>query len=336
MMRGVALGLPLSLCLACGGQDSVIGPSEPFRVRNAQFIPGALPGEPAADSAADPESPLRVSLELKNSVLLPGQGGKSLSGRAGADAWAIGVTLEGAGRGYYVVPVGALDSATGELTWSATADFDESLTEGKRRLLAVAIDPSGVAGQQAARDVCIASPVHPRSCSAKATPPKTVISLEWDTNADLDLQVLTPEGRLVTPKRPSTQDPEGETSAVAAGRIDRDSNANCVADGIRRENLSWPTDAPLGTFGVFVNLADACKQPAVRFRVSVYTAAETAPESEIEADAETEANHALVLRSEVIGELLDWQANPGSGRGMFVSEFTFPIPESPSLQGSAP
>ena len=86
----------------------------------------------------------------------------------------------------------------------------------------------------------------------------------------LDMRVITPQGKTVDPKHPSTAVAvNGQIDITAKARVDRDSVRGCVRDGHERENLVWQ-DAPLpGTYFVYASLYDACGQAAVRFNVSV-------------------------------------------------------------------
>ena len=114
---------------ACNdGDPGLLGTDEPVRVRMATFHEGDLPGAPPLPAEAVGEgAPLAGShvtiVETRNSVLRPGQAAKSLSGRATADAVALGVQLAGEGTGHWVVPLGPADPATpGELTWAISLD----------------------------------------------------------------------------------------------------------------------------------------------------------------------------------------------------------------------
>jgi uncharacterized protein YfaP (DUF2135 family) len=142
------------------------------------------------------------------------------------------------------------------------------------------------------------------ACSADKTPPQAVISLQWDANVDLDLQVIGPDGERVGAKSTAAD------SGVPTAKLDRDSNANCQVDGLRTENVVWTDDAPLGVYNVYVNLFDACKQPSVRFSVEVLTW-DGNPES------------LLQRRVRKSGELLENAAQPGADRGLFVTQVSF-------------
>jgi hypothetical protein len=70
------------------------------------------------------------------------------------------------------------------------------------------------------------------------------LTLEWESNADLDLAVTEPDGTTIY---------FGATGPTATGgALDVDSNINCDNDG-GVENIFWPTgDAPSGTYTVTV------------------------------------------------------------------------------------
>jgi hypothetical protein len=324
-MKRLALLLALAGlgALGCGNsQQATIGPSQPFRVRGAQFISGAFPGEPPPDAgstAAEDGQPLVTAADLNSSVAIQGQGGKAVSGRATASSHAVGIALDELGGGYWVVPTRLLDLVTGDVTWSATLDFDRSIAPGLHPLRFVAFDENGNPGAQIAVKFCITGlvPDNLSACEPSIAPPAAVISLSWDTNVDLDLQVVTPEGVVVTPKHPSTVPPMGDAGADAAapsgalGTIDRDSNANCAVDGVRTENLVFQKEAPEGLYQIYASLFDSCKQPNVHFSVAVYGA------------EPVDGGKQLKLYYQRGGELLDLQVNPTADRGLFVTEFSF-------------
>lgn len=341
------LTFALSACADHVKDESSSGTGEPFVVKVktpsgttalAQFIPGRLPGSPpnaaalgtggATSLGADASAPKTLDVALtgyKQRWVYQGQGNVALSGDASTDTSAVAFALQDLGTGYWIVPVGLVDVATSRLTWNMSADFAPQVPEGNRNLQFVAIDGNGNAGTVRSQPICMASRVPDglQGCGitnqallpAYMRTPAAVISLSWDTNVDLDLQVMTPDGRLVEPKNPLTVDVDaGAAVPATAGRFDRDSNGNCVIDNIRYENLIWQNAAPpTGTYGIYVNLFDSCKQPSVRFNVQVYTAV----------DGEDPGSKVLHSWYSQDGILLDFQANGGSNIGYFVSNFNF-------------
>jgi hypothetical protein len=313
--------------LACGcadGDPSQIGADELFRVRDAQFVRAPLPGKAPAKggavigaSAGSGGPPRVTALMSLNNVVVQGQAGKQFSGRASRSGVALAVALEGVSNGYWVLPLGTLDPPTQELTWSMVSDFDVGIRPGLHDLLVTAVSAHGVAGQQVAlTGLCVDGriPDNLRICNPKRPLPKAVISLQWDANADLDLQVVTPDGQVVDSKHPITATMLDDTGMLPddAGAIDRDSNAGCAIDGIRGEDLVWIDVKPSGRYAIYANLFDSCKQPAVRFRVAIYTAVDDA-----------DGGEHLQQWFARGGELLELSANAGTARGLFVTEFNF-------------
>lgn len=328
----LTLALVLSACSS--SSESRTGVDEPLVIKTkssskgtalAQFIPGKLPGialpdlgtggntGASTDTSVSPA--LQATLQYSESKVYQGQANIAFTGNTSNDVSAVGLALENLSTGYWVVPVGAIDGATLLPTWDAIADFSTQVPEGFRYLQYVAIDGNGNAGAVRTQKVCVAGRVPDgyQGCVPNPKTPTTVISLSWDTNVDLDLQVRDPAGRLIESKNPATVDLDtGTTLPTDAGHIDRDSNGNCGIDNIRYENLVWQSVAPKGRYGIYVNLFDACKQPSVRFNVQVYSAVET------DAGATT-----LQSWYSADGILLDFQANGGSNIGLFVTEFDF-------------
>ncbi len=181
----------------------------------------------------------------------------------------------------------------------------------------VAIDGNGRAGSQFATNLCVASdiPDNLSACSAGSKPPFTVLSLAWDTPVDLDLRVITPQGKVVDPKHPSTAlavNGRIDATAKGTGIFDTDAGRNCVVSGHRRENLVWQDPPLAGTYFVYVSLYSACGQSAVHFDLSVNR------------PGATRAGGIRELEStyDQAGELLAVDADAGTTLGLFVTEFT--------------
>jgi hypothetical protein len=322
------------------GEPSQLADGEEFVVHSVgkdpsvQFIRGKLPGkrplttpapEPTttpdggeAPGAAGPSLPEIVQLG-QPPALVAGQGGFGVTGNTTPEAYSVGLALSKVSTGYWVVPVQAPnDPQTNDPFWQVTVDFGPDIEPGFRDLLAVAFDKNGNPGHQLAKSVCISTavPDNFNACRSSQPPPSAVISLSWDTNADVDLQVRTPDGLLIEPKHPAGARPnDAGVIPTDAPAIDRDANAGCVASGLRRESLVWPSTItpPQGHYGIYVNLFDACKQSIVHFIVEVYS---VIPNPDGGAGTP-------VKKLTRAGELLDVQANGGSARGLFVTDFNF-------------
>jgi hypothetical protein len=292
---------------ACEGVSNSVAYGEPIRVRGGQFVRGDLPAAGSGDRKV-------TAIQTLNPVISPGEGGKSLSGRATGDAASIAFRFADLGSGYWVIPIGAPDPQyPGELTWSVAVDFDLGAPAGMHELRGGAIGADGVAGEASEQDFCVASriPDNLNACESTLPPPEAVMTLEWDADVDLDLHVLTPEGRDVSPKHPLTIPVDaGVRPSPIDPLIDRDSVVACAADGRRQESLIFPA-RPEGTWSVYANLFDACGKPSVRFTFRVH-----------EPEGEGKDRH-LVQTFERSGRLVDLDANGDAKPGLFVVQYPF-------------
>ncbi len=313
--------------LAACTEGAPRGVGDDFSVRGAQFFEGELPGVAAAGASGSGgsagaagsgvELPKVTALDLKSLIVYPGQGGKKLSGRVSPDAVAVALRFDDLGTGYWLLPAGTPDtSSNDELTWEAVTDLGPKVKPGMHSLSAVALGPDGVAGTQLTQQLCVADRVPDglHACDPSLPVPEVVFSLRWDTNVDLDLIVVTPDKHVIDAKHPLTVpvDATGRIPAEA-GVLDRDSNAGCAIDGVRYENLVFSNAQPKsGVWGLYVDLFDACKQPAVHFEVGVYSAT---------TDASGE-RHLEPLHVQE-GVLIANQASGGDGHGWFMFEVKF-------------
>ncbi|WP_144720986.1 hypothetical protein [Agrococcus jejuensis] len=76
------------------------------------------------------------------------------------------------------------------------------------------------------------------------------VSVSWNQDVDVDLYVVDPNGETIY---------YGSTASSSGGELDLDSNPACSIDGIRNENVTWPTgESPSGTYEVRLNLYADC------------------------------------------------------------------------------
>jgi hypothetical protein len=316
----------LPLLTACGGEPITRGLTEPISVESAHFVEGDLPGAPPLSdeelvAGLKPVPPNVTSYDLSNQLILPGEPSKSLRGRTSTDALAVGVRLEGEGNGYWLVPTRLAEPMNqGELGWDLRAAFNPGLTPGLKRLLLTAVGEGERAGTQTAVKICISNPIpdNNNACDPSRSPPELVVSLSWDAAVDLDLRVVTPEGKVVDAKHPSTaladEDGNVDPSVEGTGLIDRDSNANCHIDGLQRESLVFDVLPSSGDYLVYANLYDACGENAVNFDVSYHVAS-----------AGSEPDTFTVARTfRQAGALQAAHANGGHALGMYVADFIVP------------
>jgi hypothetical protein len=318
-----ALGL-----MACSGEPLTTALEEPFRVPDAQFREGELPGLPpltAADVNAGvvAKEPTVSGISLTNALIPPREPGRTISGFASEGSLAVGVRFADLGSGYWLLPTREVDTVNNDaLAWRLRAAFTGNAPPGKHQLLFAAIDAAGNAGNQLGLTLCLEPdvPDNGNTCDPTQAPPALVVSLAWDAPVDLDLRVVTPSRKVVDSKHPTTADEDEDgkldLSGPGIGSIDYDSFAGCVPDGRRRESLVFQTTPAPGTYLVYANLYSACGQPGAAFVASVHKAVAGDEPDTLKLQ---EALHQA-------GQLQDVHANGGAALGLYVTSFTIREP----------
>lgn len=315
--------LPLLLPLGCSGEETTAGFGEPLRVKEAQFRHGELPGLPALtaddiNAGVKATPPSVESVSLSNNVVPADDPGRTIRGQASAGSAAVGVRFADAGSGYWLVPTSNFDPLSPSVVeWSLEAAFDRELAPGLHQLLFAALDEQGNSGTQGELKLCVTPtlPDNGNACDPSVSPPNLVIQLAWDAPVDLDLRVITPSGKVVDSKHPTSvdEDEDGKANPTAegAGVIDHDALAHCLPLGRRSENLVFQTPPAPGTYLVYANLYDACDEPDVHFDVSLHVAAPAAAEGTF---TQTRTFHQA-------GQLQAVHANGGAQLGLFLTSF---------------
>jgi hypothetical protein len=309
----------LAVTPACGsGVHANSGVSEPMLVSGAQFIAGDLPGIAPVDGGegapeGGPELPLSVvQVGFQNVNVVPGASGKAFTGLVTTDAVAIGVRLADMGSGYWVLPVGARDALvpnTADFSFNASFGIGDSPGLHPLRVAAIGYDGSG--GEQLDTIVCIENrvPDNGHACDPAQVVPAVVISLRWDTNFDVDLHVIAPDGTDVNPKtNPLAVPVDAGLPPASDPRIDRDSLGQCVPDGRRQEDLVFPDYPATGPYDIYADPFASCGQAAVRFEMTIY---------EAQSDGSLQATYTQA------GELLANDTTGGGATGLFVAEKVF-------------
>jgi len=312
--RSFVAGLGLVTTLGCSGESLTQGLEEPIQVQGAQFMRGELPGSPPADAPIEPHP---TSLATQGRTVEQGSSGISVVGRASPDAESVAVQLVGGGgSGYWVVPVGTPEPAfNDEPAFGFSVAFAREIA-GMQRLRIAAIDAHGESGTQSDLEICVAPrvPDNLNACVPTIAPPELVVSLSWDRGADLDLVVVTPSGKVVSPKDPSTANVDDEGNPVpgeSVGVFDLDANADCSGDGRRLENLVFEARPEPGRYLVYANLFDPCGESSVRFSVALY--------EKIRGD--DDGTYAVNRTLDTHGVLSSAQANAGAKLGTYLMQF---------------
>ncbi len=296
-IAGGALAFVSGGCGDTSRAQTGLGTDEPIRVLGGQYVGGKLP--------APGKGPEVHTVESKNNVVVQGAHQHVLGGGVGKTAAALAIRFADIGHGYWIVPTGTFDPTSGDITYSFPYDIAVDAPVGVHPLLLSAVDLDGNFG-----------PASELSLTIKSRVPsgKVVISLEWDSAADLDLQLRTPEGKIVDGKHPTTLVPvDGGIDFDAPegfGELDRDSNHACLVDGYDEESVVWNTPPTPGRYAIWVNLFDACKTPGASFTVTVRRDGEV-----------LERDSGRVLAIDANGRAgADQDGNPP---GLFITEVSF-------------
>lgn len=259
--------LVLALALAgCGGASPSAGLQARFRLAGAQYAPGDL-----GDDPRDP-APEVHTVASQNNHVYRGLQGKSISGTLGPGSAAVLVGMKG-DAGHWILPVDALDQNTpGDYTFSGRGSFSPDIQPGTLTLVFRATSADGRVGPPRLQTLTM----DPQTAAGAL-----LVELTWDTEADLDLHVrapvagggtvdVWPRKRTALPPPMPGDPPRSEEDVDAAGKLDADSNSQCVIDGQRRETVTWPMDAPAGDYEVRVDAFSLCGEVAARWTVNVY------------------------------------------------------------------
>ncbi len=296
----------LVLLLGCAEDPYASGAGEPILVRNATFHRGDLPDN------TDATLPQVLFATSVGYVVTQGQGNIAYSGLVSKDAYSVAVAFDGIGSGYWTVPAGGPDvTQNNDLVFELTIDFTRDVPYGLQTVTFVAIDEEGRAGPPLQTNVCVLPESAEGSlaaCDPALSPQSAVLSLTWDTDVDLDLVVITPDGRVVSWKAPAIPSEEGEEAAIS-----RDSNANCDIDSIRRESLVFPGPPLPGEYQIFASLYSDCHQRHVNYQATLFERIEAA-----------DGTFPIERADLAAGVLLGAQANAGATNGTHIATVTLP------------
>jgi hypothetical protein len=281
-MRRALLLVAGALSSCSDGVHADTGADAYMRIAGAQFVRGPMPDGSSA-------GPGVAQVSLVNNNIWAGFADDPIGGALDPTATSAAIGLRG-DVGYWVVPAGVPNVATpSDPSFAATAAFSEGIVLGSYTLVVRAVDQNGTFGLPSTQIlVAEASPTNP--------PPtgQLVVTLTWDTESNLDLHVVDPGGAEIYWAQQSSMPPFGAVDGGSYGYVDYDSNANCVIDGLRREDAIWPNPPPPGTYTVRVDAASLCGQPNAHWTVRVVLQGRPiAQASGIALDPDTWGNHGL-------------------------------------------
>jgi hypothetical protein len=164
----------------------------------------------------------------------------------GSDTVGLATAVSGGIAGYYELrlPAPAPDV-------SVLLEFAQSIPLSELDLLFAVADASGRVGPYGRLHTSVTS----------VGTGDVQVTLSWDADSDVDLHVVDPAGEEVF---------YAHRRSASGGELDLDSNAGCEIDGVRNENITWPTGrAPRGQYTVRVDYWSSCGVAQTNYTVRV-------------------------------------------------------------------
>jgi uncharacterized protein YfaP (DUF2135 family) len=256
------------------------GADAAMQLTHARFVRGAMPeGSPAGPAVA--------SVDLVNDDIAPLLSNDPIAGNLGANATSAAIGLQG-DVGYWIVVAGVPNVATPtDPSFATSAAFSSGISAGEYTLVVRAVDDEGHFGPPSTQTL---------TSTASTTPTGAlVVTLTWDTESDMDLHVVDPLGDEIFHGDMSSEPPfqvDPPDGGASYGYLDWDSNAGCVIDGKREEDVIWPPTPPSGAYLVRVDAASLCGQSIAHWKVDVLLDGVTiATASGVAVDADTRGDH---------------------------------------------
>jgi len=243
----------------CGGATRDPGLDAQVRVVNAQFYRGAPPvesGGPMVTDVAAVRSIVQVGTTIGVSGLTPvGTGGLIAQARGDVGYWGFTPGIRN------VAIAGQLDFGT-SMQIARSVPTDRPLD-----IDVYAVGTDGAVGPPRLLELTTVPPPVPEG--------KLVVSLDWDQQVDLDLHVTDPNGveiwarKINSYQAPPPPTLPGPDDYKNGGILDFDSNASCVFDGRRQENVVWAMTVPPGPYVVRVDTFSMCGQGYANWHLRV-------------------------------------------------------------------
>jgi hypothetical protein len=249
---GLLFGVAASCVVPTSGLDAWL------RVPGATYQADVFPPPSGGPDVLD--------ARLTTNDALPGERAKPVEGTLAPDATGLLLGLRD-DVGHWRLAAEVPNVLEPELpSFSVDVDFSLDVPLGEQTLLVAATDADGRVG--AARELPITIlPAARRDATL-------VVALAWDVEADLDLRVVLPSGVEISKSNINSYQPpapgqQPSSSPEQGGVLDFDSNAGCVIDGRKREEVFFVTAPPSGEYRVLVDAFSLCDAGPAQWKVTV-------------------------------------------------------------------
>ena len=223
---------------------------------------GAGAGRLVYDSVPDPSGGPAISISGSGTIVTGGSFFLDVVPEAGAPIDTLLVSVEKEAAGYYEMELPG-NASSYRLVGAVPYDLDQTRAASSVGLCVTAVHAIDRVGETQCHRVYIAD-------IARVVTQEVQVTLSWDGDSNLDLQVVDPNGNEVG--RSSVQ---GEQTTV------KDSNEGCeltgaTPDGIRNEQVAWTAGSvPAGVYTVSVNYQASCGVSETNYVVRLNNAGET-------------------------------------------------------------
>lgn len=237
-------------------------------------VPGAT--YEATEFPAATGGPSVLDARLTTNDALPGERAKPVEGTLDVAATGVLVGLRG-DAGHWRLPAEVPSVLEPDFpSFSFAIDFSLDVPLGEQTLLIAATDEDGRVGEAAELPITLRP-----SATREA---ELIVALAWDVEADLDLRVVLPSGVEISKSNINSYQPPapGElpsSSPDDGGVLDFDSNAQCVIDGRKREEVYFVAEPPRGEYRVLVDAFSLCGAGPANWSVTVVGAGDVLGEA---------------------------------------------------------
>ena len=214
------------------------------------------------ETVPDPSGGPAISISGSGTIVTGGSFFLDVVPEAGAPIDTLLVSVEKEAAGYYEIELPGTASSY-RLVGAVPYDLDQTRAASSIGLCVTAVHAIDRVGETQCHRVYIAdiAPVVTRDVQ---------VTLSWDADSNLDLQVVDPNGNEV-----------GRSSVLGEQATVADSNEGCdltgaTPDGIRNEQVAWNAGSvPAGVYTVRVNYQASCGASETNYVLKVNNEGET-------------------------------------------------------------